>query len=82
MTTEAMLIEILEDVIGVTELDRNARFLDVGGNSLNLLEVLRQIKERTGVAMAPRIFFDRSRSTVASISAAIDAEREALPAAE
>jgi acyl carrier protein len=76
MKTEAILIEILEKVIGVRNLNSDARFLDIGGNSLNLVEVLKQIKDRTGVAPAPRIFFDRSQSTVAAISAAIDSLRE------
>jgi hypothetical protein len=61
-------------------LNGESRCLEIGGNSLNLSEVLKQIKEKTGVAMAPRIFFDKARSTVASISAAIDAQREAVAA--
>ena len=76
MTTEAMLIQILEKVIGVRHLSRDARFVDIGGNSLNLFEVLKQIKDQTGVALAPRMFFDKSQSTAAAISAAIDAQRE------
>lgn len=76
MKTEAMLIQILENVIGIKNVGRDARFLDIGGNSLNLLQVLKQIEEKTGVAPSPRLFFDRSRSTVAAISATIDSERE------
>jgi hypothetical protein len=80
MNTEALVIGILENVIGVKNLSRDARFLDIGGNSLNLVEVLKQIKDKTGVAPAPRIFFDKSNSTVAAISAAIDALRESRQA--
>jgi len=76
MKTEAILTQILENVIGVKNLRRDARFLDVGGNSLNLVQVLKQVKERTGVSVTPRIFFDTSLSTVAAISAAIDSQRE------
>ncbi len=76
MKTEAILIQILESVTGVRNLGRDARFLDIGGNSLNLVSILKQIKERTGVTPAPRLFFDKSQSTVAAISAAIDAQRE------
>jgi acyl carrier protein len=76
MNTEALVIGILENVIGVKNLSRDARFLDIGGNSLNLVEVLKQIKDKTGVAPAPRIFFDKSNSTVAAIGAAVDALRE------
>jgi acyl carrier protein len=73
MNTEATVIQILENVLGVKNLDRNTRFLDVGGNSLNLVEVLKQLKDKTGVTPAPRIFFDKTNSSVAAISAAIDA---------
>lgn len=76
MKTEAILIQILENVIGVKNVSRDARFLDIGGNSLNLVEVLKQIKDRLGVAPPPRIFFDKSRSTVAAISAEIDSLRQ------
>lgn len=76
MKTEAIVIQIFENVIGVTNLDREARYLDIGGNSLNLVEILKQIREKTGVAPAPRMFFDKSHSTVAAISAAIDSLRE------
>lgn len=76
MTTEAVVTQILESVIGVQNLNRDARFLEIGGNSLNLIEVLKQIKEKTGVAPSPRIFFDKSASTVAAISAAIDSQKE------
>ena len=76
MKTEAILIQVLERVVGVSNLTRDARFLDIGGNSLNLVEVLKQIKERTGIAPSPRMFFDKANSTVAAISAAIDSQRE------
>lgn len=76
MSTEAIVTQVLESVIGVKNLNRDARFLEIGGNSLNLIEVLKQLKEKTGIAPSPRIFFDKSASTVAGISAAIDAQRE------
>jgi acyl carrier protein len=76
MKTEAILTQILEDVIGVKNVSRDTRFLDIGGNSLNLVQVLKQIKEKIGVSPAPRIFFDKTNSTVAAISAAIDAQLE------
>jgi acyl carrier protein len=76
MKTEAVLIQILEDVIGIKNVSRDARFLDIGGNSLNLVQVLKQIKEKFGVSPAARIFFDKNNSTVAAISSAIDAQLE------
>jgi hypothetical protein len=74
MNTEAILIQILENVLSVKNLRRDARFLDIGGNSLNLVEVLKQFKEKTGAVPSPRIFFDKQRATISAISAAIDAQ--------
>lgn len=81
MKTEAILIKILEDVIGAKKLTGETRFLDIGGNSLNLVAVLKQIKEKTGVSPSPRLFFDKKRSTVAALSAEIDSLRETSGAA-
>ncbi|MBO2984051.1 acyl carrier protein [Burkholderia pseudomallei] len=81
MKTETMLIQILESVIGVKKVTGDTRFLDIGGNSLNLVEVLKQIKAKTGVAPSPRLFFDKTRSTVVALSAEIDTLREMSSAA-
>lgn len=75
MNTEAIVIQVLQDVIGAKDVSAETRFLDVGGNSLNLVNVLKQLKEKTGVTPPPRLFFDKTRSTVAAISAEIDALR-------
>lgn len=75
MNTQAIVIQVLEDVIGVKQLTAETRFLDIGGNSLNLVAVLKQLKEKTGVTPQPRLFFDKARSTVAGIAAEIDAQR-------
>lgn len=82
MNTEAILAQILKDVIGAKNVDRDTRFLDIGGNSLNLVQVLKQLKEKTGVSPAPRLFFDKTNSTVAALAAAIDAQRATASAAE
>ena len=78
MKTEALVIQIFENVIGVRNLTPDTRFLDIGGNSLNLVAVLKQLKEKAGAAPAPRLFFDKSHGTIAAISSAIDAQREKL----
>jgi len=74
MITETILIQILENVLGVKNLRRDAKFLDIGGNSLNLIEILKQIKDRLGTTPSPRLFFDKQRATISAISAAIDAQ--------
>jgi acyl carrier protein len=75
METEAVVTQILEKVIGVKGLSREARFLDIGGNSLNLVQVLKHIKDKTDVSVPPRMFFEKTNSTIAAISAAIDTQR-------
>lgn len=70
------MIRVLEDVVGAKDLSADSRFLDIGGNSLNLVEVLKQLRAKTGVAPSPRIFFDKQGSSVAAIAAAIDAQRQ------
>lgn len=81
MKTEAILIQVLEDVVGAKKVTADTRFLDIGGNSLNLVEVLKQIRAKTGVAPSPRLFFDKTNSTVAALSAEIDALLETSRAA-
>jgi len=73
--TEARVREILEAVIGLESLDRDRCFLDVGGDSGNVVEVLEQIEERLGVSLDPRLFFEEETSTAAALGAAVHAQR-------
>jgi acyl carrier protein len=82
METEAVVTQILEEVIGVKDVSREARFLDIGGNSLNLVQVLKHIQDSTGISVPPRMFFEKTNSTIAAISAAIDSQRRCQPANE
>lgn len=82
METEAVVTQIFEEVIGVKEVNREARFLDIGGNSLNLVQVLKHIQDKTGISVPPRMFFEKTNSTIAAISAAIDSQRRWQPANE
>ena len=74
--TEKMLAQIFQDVIGVENPGSQERFLDLGGNSLNLVEVMNQIKEKKGIAPNPRLFFDPEKSTIVELSKAIDLSRD------
>ena len=49
--TEKQLANICKDVIGVEKISVNHRFMDIGGNSLNLIEVIGQVKEKMGVTL-------------------------------
>jgi len=71
--TEKKLAAIWKDVIGVETIGVNDLFMDVGGNSLNLVEVIGQVKEKMGVSIKARLFFDKDRSTIAELSKKIDA---------
>jgi hypothetical protein len=72
METEAVVTKIIEDVIGVRGVSRDARFIDIGGNSLHLGALLTRIHSETGVAVPVRIFFHKTDSTIAAIAAKID----------
>ena len=71
--TEKKLAEIWKDVIAVETIGMNDRFMDIGGNSLNLVEVIAQVKEKMGVSIKARLFFDKHKSTIAELSKEIDA---------
>ena len=72
METEAVVTKIIEDVIGVRGVSRDARFIDIGGNSLHLGTILTRIHSETGAAVPVRIFFHKTDSTIAAIAAKID----------
>ena len=71
--TEKRLTDIWKDVIGVEKLSVNDRFMDIGGNSLNIIEVIVQVKEKMGVTLKSRVFFDKHKSTIAELSKEIEA---------
>lgn len=72
METEAVVTKILEDVIGVRGVSRDARFIDIGGNSVHLGAILTRIHSETGAAVPVRMFFHKTDSTIAAIAAKID----------
>lgn len=74
METEAVLTNIIEDVIGVRGVPRDSRFIDIGGNSTHLGAILTRIHSETGVAVPVRMFFHKTDSTIAAIAAKIDSQ--------
>ena len=72
MNTEAVVTNIIEDVIGVKGVRRDYRFIDIGGNSTHLGAILTRIHSETGVAVPVRMFFHKTDSTIAAIAAKID----------
>lgn len=71
--TEKALADIWKEIIGVEKISVNDRFMDIGGNSLNLIEVIEQVKEKMGITLKSRLFFDKQKSTIAELSKEIDA---------
>jgi hypothetical protein len=80
MKTEAIVTNIIEDVVGVRGVSRDSRFLDIGGNSLHLGGILTRIYNETGVAVPVRMFFHKTDSTIAAIAAKIDSLKESQAA--
>ncbi len=80
MNTEAVVTNIIEDVIGVRGVSRDSRFIDIGGNSLHLGGILTRIYNETGVAVPVRMFFQKTDSTIAAIPAKIDSLKESQAA--
>jgi Phosphopantetheine attachment site len=80
MNTEAIVTNIIEDVVGVRGVSRDSRFLDIGGNSLHLGGILTRIYNETGVAVPVRMFFHKTDSTIAAIAAKIDSLKESQAA--
>src|SRR5262245_66574201 len=72
METQAVVTKIIEDVVGVRGVKRDSRFIDIGGNSLHLGGILTRIHSEIGVAVAVRMFFHKTDSTIAAIAAKID----------
>ncbi|NEO71692.1 phosphopantetheine-binding protein [Moorena sp. SIO3H5] len=73
--TEKQLAEIWKDVLSVETISIEDRFMDIGGNSINLIEVVNQVTEKMGVSIKARLFFDKHKSTIAELSKEIDAIR-------
>ncbi|NEQ17694.1 MAG: acyl carrier protein, partial [Moorea sp. SIO3E2] len=65
-----------KDVLSVETISIEDRFMDIGGNSINLVEVVNQVTEKMGVSIKARWFFDKHKSTIAELSKEIDAVRE------
>ncbi len=69
--TTATVLGIYQRVIGVEGIGPEGLFLDVGGNSLNLVEVLEQLEAEAGVVLDPRLFFEEETSSAEGIARAI-----------
>ncbi|MCP5150475.1 MAG: amino acid adenylation domain-containing protein [Chromatiales bacterium] len=71
--TERLLAEIWAGVLGLPRVSVVENFFDLGGHSLLVVDVIAQMRERTGVQLPPREFMMQS---LRQIAAAYDRARE------
>ncbi|HEU4964900.1 MAG TPA: amino acid adenylation domain-containing protein, partial [Bacilli bacterium] len=58
--TEQLVAELWRDVLGVSSVSVEDDFFDLGGDSLNAIQLQSRVREQTGVEVAFQEFFDRS----------------------
>ena len=66
---EARLAGIWAEVLGVEHVDVNESFFDAGGDSLSAMRILARVRDRLGVELPPRVFFESA--TIAALAAAL-----------
>jgi Phosphopantetheine attachment site len=71
-SSEQYMAALWAEIIGLDEVARTDKFLEVGGNSLTLNVVLNRIKVEHGVSMEPQQFFDPDRSTVFELASTLN----------
>lgn len=68
--TEAAVADCFAEVLGVTEMDPEDRFFDVGGNSLQALRAVSRVDKRFGIRVSVRQLY--GSATISGFAAAID----------
>jgi amino acid adenylation domain-containing protein len=68
--TEAALVEILRDLLGIEEVGVTADFFELGGHSLLATRAINAIRRRFEIDLSVRVVFERS--DIRGIAAAID----------
>ena len=71
--TQRLLCEVFSSVLEVPEVGIDDSFFDLGGQSLQAMRLLNQIKAKTGVEVLVNTLFDAP--TVAELAAFVDAKR-------
>lgn len=74
---EDALASILADVLELPAVDREARYLDLGGNSISLYLVIERVKSELGIELDPQQFFDPDHSSIAAIARSMSGGRAA-----
>jgi len=74
---EVYLTELWKEILGLSAVGADDRYLDLGGNSAALYQIVERIKSDLGYEIDPRIFFDPKHSTLRDIAAVLSARRPA-----
>ncbi len=69
-STESQMAKIWEEVLHTSEVEKNANFFDIGGDSLKAMEVIVRVSELLRVDLPLLAFFEEP--TVAHLSAVVD----------
>jgi acyl carrier protein len=64
---ERLLAEIWRDALGVARVGVNDNFFDLGGHSLMVITVIERIRERAGIAIAPREYMMQNLRQIAGL---------------
>lgn len=71
----AAVAAIIARILGVARIDERANFYELGGNSLQALGVLAEIRETLGVELPIDVLFEKELSA-ASLAADVAARRD------
>jgi len=71
--SERYLAQLWMEIVGLEDVWRHSKFLEVGGNSLSLNIILNRVQNERGVALPPQQFFDAEQSSLSDIARALDA---------
>lgn len=69
--TEITVARIWENVLGITTINREDNFFDLGGDSLLATQLLAKLRSQFGIELPQKLFFEAP--TVAQLAEAIDA---------
>jgi acyl carrier protein len=73
--TEKLLAEVWQDIVGVQRAGLNDNFFEIGGHSLQLMQVIARIERKTGVRISPRVIL---LNTLEQAAAEIEAKRSSV----
>lgn len=68
---EAELARIFCEVMNLDRIEREAAYLELGGNSVSLYLILEKVKERYAIDLDPQLFFKSETSSLRALATVI-----------